>query len=85
MKYRDNVTDYLPEFVDALTKQLDEDQKRWGDTWKHRPKEGQESRIEKDFMDYFDKYKHANKPVNWLAVCGNALIAWIREYETEEK
>lgn len=70
---------YLDEFMEAFESQLESDRERWGDTWMSRPKEGQELRIEQDFNDYFDKFKHAGKPVPWLKVIGNAYIAWVRE------
>ena len=36
-----NVYDYMEEFVEALMKQLRADNKRWGSTWRRRPKKGQ--------------------------------------------
>jgi len=78
---KDKIADYLTEFVMALKKQLDEDEKRWGDTWKKRSIEGQEERTRATFNDYFDKFENAGHPINWLAVTGNALICWIREQE----
>jgi len=77
------VTDFLPEFVDALQKQLEDDEKRWGDTWLKRTRKGQEERIEDDYNNYFDMFKNANVPVPWLKVTGNAMIAWIRENHPE--
>lgn len=82
-RYLPRTIDFLPEFFEALKSQLKEDEERWGDTWLHRPREGQEERIREDFRDYFDKYEHAGKDINWLAVAGNALIAWIREEHPE--
>ena len=71
--------DFIGEFIEAFESQLESDHKRWGNTWMHRPKEGQELRIEQDFNDYFDKFKFAGTPVPWLKVIGNAYIAWVRE------
>ena len=79
MEYKDKLRDYLPEFIEALEKQLDEDDKRWGDTWKERPIEGQELRTEARYNDYFAQFKHAGIPVPWMKVVGEALICWVRE------
>lgn len=77
------ITDFLEEFTEALEQQLIVDEARWGDTWLRRTREGQEERIENDFNDYFDQFKHGNKPVPWLKVVGNAMIAWVREQHPE--
>jgi len=82
---KDKVWQYLPEFVAELEKQLINDDVRWGDTWKKRPIEGQEERTRHTFNDYFDKFENGNKPINWKAVAGNALICWIREQELAEQ
>jgi hypothetical protein len=71
--------DYLPEFVSVLEAQLEKDQERWGDTWKARPREGQEQRGFARFHDYEDQFLNAGIPVPWLKVAGEALIAWVRE------
>lgn len=73
------VWNFIREFSDALTEQLKNDDVRWGDTWLNRTITGQTERTEIEFMRYFDQYKHAGKPVNWLSVAGNAMICWIRE------
>ena len=78
-----HLLDYLPGFVEALTEQLESDQKRWGDTWIMRTREGQEQRIEDDYHNYFDQFNHAGVPVPWLKVVGNAFIAWVRENNPE--
>lgn len=83
--YKEKVVDYMPEFEEALMKQLERDKERWGDTWKKRPMEGQEDRTKQTFNDYFDKFENAGKPINWLAVAGNAMINWIREEEKRKK
>lgn len=77
------VWDFLPEFVKALEAQLQDDDKRWGDTWLSRTREGQEERTEVTFRGYFDQYKHAGVPVPWLKIAGGALICWIRENHPE--
>jgi len=73
------VWEFLPEFVQELRKQLEADDKRWGDTWLQRKPEGQTERIELTFKNYFDQYRNVGTPVNWLKVAGEALICWIRE------
>ena len=81
MTYRDTLLDYLPDFADALREQLERDQARWGDTWKLRPREGQELRGFARFHDYEDQFINGGKPIPWLKVAGEALIAWVREQE----
>lgn len=76
-------TDFLEEFTDALREQLVSDEKRWGDTWREVPIEGQEHRIYGRFMDYLDRFETLGDPVPWLRVAGNAMIAWIREKHPE--
>lgn len=83
MRFREFVWEYMPEFVEALKEQLESDQKRWGDTWKDRPEEGQEERIWEHIRTYFDQWKNAGVPIPWLKVAGLAMIAWIREFEEE--
>lgn len=75
--------DFLPEFIDALTKQLKSDDLVWGDTWLKRPIEGQELRTRETFRDYFDQFENSGVPVPWLKVAGGALICWIREQHPE--
>lgn len=77
------VTDFIPEFVEALTKQLNEDDARWGDTWLKRTTEGQDDRTIKKFNDYFDQYKNAGTPLPYMKIIGNALICWIRTKHPE--
>ena len=78
-----NVWDFLPEFTEALQKQLESDEKRWGDTWKHRIRGGQEKRIRAILDNYFDQWEHGGNPIPWLKVAGLALIAWNRETNSE--
>jgi hypothetical protein len=47
-----NLIDFLPETINKMEKQLSKDQERWGDTWKHRSREGQEDRAFARFNDY---------------------------------
>jgi len=77
------VWDFLPEFDRALKAQLEDDDKRWGNTWMERPREGQEERTISKYNDYFDQFLNAGKPIPWLRVIGNALICWIREQHPE--
>jgi hypothetical protein len=76
--------DFLPEITGALAKQLVKDQERWKDTWKKRPREGQEDRIYARFRDYYDQWKNAEVPIPWLKIIGEALIGWMRENHPEE-
>jgi len=75
--------DFLPEFSKALEAQLQDDEKRWGDTWLQRMPEGQEVRIEEHIKTYFDQFRNAGHPVPWLKIAGLALIAWVREQHPE--
>lgn len=76
--------DFLPETIKQLEVRLQEDQKRWGDTWKHRSVEGQEERIFARFNDYYDQWKNAGTPIPWLKVIGEAHIALTRQNHPEE-
>ena len=78
-----HVRDYMDEFVEALNKQLVEDEKRWGDTWLNRTRLGQEERTVMKFNDYFDQFFSKDIPVPWLKIAGNAMICWIREEHPE--
>jgi len=77
--YKDKLVDYVPEFIEALTSQLDEDGKRWGDTWKKRSRDGQEMRTKARFDDYFAQFQNAGTPIPWMKIVGAALICWARE------
>jgi acyl-ACP thioesterase len=66
------------EFVPQMRRQLEKDYERWGDTWRHRPEDGQEMRIKARFNDYFDMFEHASTNVPWLKIAGNAVIAQAR-------
>jgi len=73
------LADYLDEFVKAFKVQLEEDQKRWQNTWKTRPREGQEHRVYARYGDYYDQFKYAGVPIPWLKIVGEAFISWVRE------
>lgn len=77
------VTDFMEEFVEALTKQLEKDEERWGDTWLKRTIKGQEERTRKSFNDKWDQFENAGTPVPWLKMAGDVLICWIREQYPE--
>jgi hypothetical protein len=71
--------DYLPEFFKVVEEQIEKDEQRWGDTWKQRPREGQEERGYARFIDYFDQFKNGGTPIPWMKIVGEALITWVRE------
>ncbi len=73
----------MEEFISALTKQLESDDKRWGNTWLQRMPEGQEVRIFEHIQSYFDQYNNVGTPVPWLKIAGLALIGWVRETHPE--
>ena len=75
--------DFITEFSDALTIQLEDDDKRWGNSWLDYPREGQEERIGDRISQYFSQYKNAGVPVPWLKIAGYAMIAWVRENHPE--
>ena len=77
------VWDFMIEFCDALTKQLEDDDKKWGNTWKQRIPEGHEIRIEEHIKTYFDQWRNANQSIPWLKIAGLAMIAWIRDNHPE--
>jgi hypothetical protein len=79
-----NLLDFLPETIKKLESQLIKDQERWGDTWKHRTREGQEERAFARFNDYYDQYINAGVPIPWLKIIGEAHIAMVREDHPEE-
>lgn len=73
----------LPETFEQLTAQLEEDGKRWGDTWRKRIKQGQEERIYAELNTYYDQFKNAGVPIPWLKIMGEAHIALVREQHPE--
>ena len=75
--------DFLPEFIQAVENNLKNDDLRWGDTWLKRTRKGQEERTIKSFNDKFDKYLNGGQPIDWLAIIGDAFIAWVRENNPE--
>ncbi len=77
------LTDYVDEFADALRAQLEADEKRWGDTWRHRPRKGQEARMFVRFRDYFEQYIRGGVELPLLKIAGEVLICWVREHHPE--
>jgi hypothetical protein len=77
------IYDFLSEFEEALKEHLDRDEKKWGTTWLKRTRKGQEERTIMSFNDKFDKYLNGGVPIDWLAIVGDAMIAWIRENHPE--
>jgi len=75
--------DYLSEFAEALQEQLESDEVRWGDTWRHRDVGNQTERIYGMLQAYYDQWQHGGNPVPWLKIAGLALIAWVRENHPE--
>lgn len=76
--------DFLPETVEAVTKQLITDQYRWGDTWKYRPVKDQEQRAFVRFRDYYDQWKFNGTPIPWEKIIGEAHICMTRQNHPEE-
>jgi len=83
--YKLLVADYIVEIVEELKHRLEMDQLRWGDTWKNRPREGQEERAFARYVDYLDQFRNAGTSIPWLKVIGEAMICWIREKEAMEE
>jgi hypothetical protein len=69
-------------FID-VEKQLIEDEKRYGDTWKerglHYNGKSQEERFFDKMNEYLKDYRENNKPVPWIKIIGEAHIALVRE------
>lgn len=78
-----HVWDFIKEFSEALQEQLEQDEKRWGNTWLQRGKSNQEFRIQEHIDTYFDQYREVGKPIPWLKIAGLAMIGWIRENHPE--
>lgn len=78
---------WLPELMEALARQLERDEERWGDEWRHRPIAGQVSRTFQRIVSYWIDYCWDRKAFPWLKVIGGAYICWIRlrhpEYAVE--
>ena len=77
------VIDCVPEIVQDLYEQLKSDEKRWGNAWLKKTKEGQEGRIFDDFFRYYQEWIIHKRPIPWLKIIGNSVIALIREKHPE--
>jgi len=66
-----------------VAKQLVEDEKRWGDTWKERGKVwngwSQEERFMAKMQEYYADYHENGTALPWLKIIGEAHIALVRE------
>lgn len=78
-----HVVDFVDEFVDALVEELDRGEEKHGDLWLERTREGQEYRIFQRYKDYYNAFNRDGEPIPWLAIVGNAMIAWVRENHPE--
>jgi len=69
-------------FID-VEKQLIEDEKRWGDTWKERGmvwnNQSQEERFFQKIEEYMMAFRENGTPINWAKVIGEAHICMVRE------
>jgi hypothetical protein len=83
MKGTVRTIDFLDEFIEVLKADLERGEKKWGDTWLHRTREGQEKRIRAYFNDHFDRFEYAGQPVRWESIAGDAFIGWIRDNHPE--
>lgn len=85
--YREKLTDYLPDIMEMLRIQLEDDDKRWGDTWKKRPigdykgLGDQYVRAYARITDYQDRYVNANVPFPIFKALGEYFILAVRELE----
>ena len=78
MKPNQSLIDLLPETLEAVAAQLEEDHKRWGDTWKKRDVGGQDRRIASHLKDYIDQFENGGNPLPYLKIIGLAHIALVR-------
>lgn len=73
----------LQDTFQDVTKQLVEDEKRWGNTWKERGLvfngQPQEERFFGKMQQYITDYRENGTPINWKKVIGEAHIALVRE------
>jgi hypothetical protein len=73
----------LQDTFQDVTKQLVEDEKRWGNTWKERGLvfngQPQEERFFNKMQEYITDYRENGTSINWKKVIGEAHIALVRE------
>ncbi len=70
--------EWLPELMEALKAQLESDEKRWGDEWRHRPVKAQARRTYARIREYLGEWPAGGLCLPWLKVIGGAYICWIR-------
>ena len=75
--------EFVPDFMIALEEQLKEDEKRYGDAWKERSREGQVERIYRRFYEYQYQFASKGTPIPWLKIAGLAMIGWLRDTYAE--
>ena len=73
---------FIEKVVPAMLTQIESDDKRWGNEWQKRPREGQEERIFARFDEYYGNWKQG-EPIPWLKIIGLANIALARENHPE--
>jgi len=82
LKEVDLIAELNGTFQDVM-KQLVEDEKRWGDTWKERGKVwnglSQEDRFFTKMEEYITDYRENGTSFPWTKVIGEAHIAIVRE------
>jgi hypothetical protein len=86
LKNVDLIAELQDTFQD-VTKQLIEDEKRYGDTWKERGLvyngQSQEERFYQKMLDYYLDYQENGTSINWAKVIGEAHIAMVRHRKLE--
>ena len=81
------VVDFLEEFTKAIWDSLNQGEEKYGDSWLDPVDEDFE--VETHSINEIKlKFRKANlvvgdKPINWAAVAGYAMIAWIRKNHPE--
>ena len=82
LKNVDLIAELQETFQDVM-KQLVEDEKRWGDTWKERGMvfngQPQEERFFQKMETYFMDFRENGTAIPWTKVLGEAHIALVRE------
>lgn len=68
---------WLPELMEALKEQLESDEQRWGEEWRHRLVVGQTRRTFARIRAYFAEWEVGGR-FPWLKVIGGAYICWIK-------
>lgn len=68
----------VEDIIDCFQDQLEADEKRWGDTWKKRPVEGQGARTQARLVDYMDQHYEGGQEIPWEKIAGGAIICLTR-------